>query len=108
MTDTEITERAAGILGLTEQQFGVDLYWRSPHFNIRKADFDPLYNIAHAWLLVEKIRGMPKGVKVRFEARLNGIRLEVGSSYEPPYRYLWLTPRAITVAAVEACKGGKG
>ncbi|KKM22760.1 hypothetical protein LCGC14_1621990 [marine sediment metagenome] len=102
MNDTELTERAAGILGLTEQQLGVDLYWRSSHFNIRKADFDPLNLWRDAGLLMEKIRGMPKNVQFDFCYALIKDVPEGGEAI------LALTPRAITIAAIEAAKGEKG
>ncbi len=90
MTDTEITEAAAKLVGWVRSKYD--------------SDFDPLHNIAHAGLLVEAIHKASGLTQRKFEARLNGIRLQRNYLH----RYLWLTPRYLTVAAVEACKKEKG
>lgn len=71
------------------------------------ADFDPLNNIAHAWLLVEKMREMPPAIRVDFGLALQAEWVSAGQ--DATFTELtWLTPRAITTAAVEAVRKEKG
>jgi hypothetical protein len=66
--------------------------------------WDPLNKIQDAWLLVRKIHKASGLTQKKFEARLNGIRKERNYLH----RYLWLTPAAITHAAVETVGKEKG
>ena len=101
MTDEEqITERAAKILGLTRNGPDGKCWLDSKGYRRDfEVAFDPLHNIAHAWMLVEKMREMPWELQWRFELLIRGCWADAVTRTPP---FLWLTPAAITRAALEA------
>ncbi len=71
--------------------------------------FNPRSRIEHAWLLVEKIKGMNLTVKGNFATQLRLLWNAIPSGERFPIEEItWLTPAHLTQAAVLACeKEGK-
>lgn len=110
VTDAEITEGAARILGWDILPALGDFPPRYVEPNgplvMEVRQWKPLEDIAHASLLVVKIREMPIATQLNFCSVLQKAFLEEAGGLNP-FIILWLTPRAICEAAVEAVKGEK-
>ncbi len=106
----DLNERAATeVMGWVKHHCGAvegdNWMATKPHLYpvIKVKDFNPLDLWRDAGRLVEEIHRADGLTQKKFEARLNGIRLERNYLH----RYLWLTPALITRAAVEACEKKK-
>lgn len=111
MTDDELREAAGKLLGF----HGLGLVCWEPELQEGHMhgppDFDPLNKIQDAWLLVEKMRGMSSVRQLTFDERLWDLflRSPERAQHATPISFtVWLTPRHITVAAVEAVGKEKG
>lgn len=112
MTNQEITEAAARkVMGWHGILFPNAWYWssKSSELQILQRDFDPLHNIAHAWLLAEKVQekgyyfflksspGIDPEAKAWWTCEIYHRDRQEGFADGPA------APAAITRAAVAAC-----
>ena len=91
MTDAEIQE-------VNRKAAEMVMGYKVRHFN-------PMSRIDHAWMLVEKMREMGIGTHQMFGIYLRqSYELSVIDTRTP--LALWLTPTAITLAAIQAVEKG--
>ena len=99
----DLNERAAlEVMGWSED-------YKGKRHRVSQEDWDPLHNIAHAWLLVEEMRKKPRIKRHKFDQLLRTTYIAQNGD-SPFYESFttWLHPAAICRAAVSACEKEKG